>query len=237
MLRIFSANEPEEWTTLLPDIEFAYNSRIHSAIKISPFFALMGYNPTAVPLAYPTTNFPGIEERLGNLQMARKEADAAMELARSHMAERITRKFHPFKLGQKVWLEGKHLNTGYPHKKFAPKREGPFVIKEILSRLTYRLDLPKRWEIHDVFHASVLSPYKETDEHGPNYSRPPPDVIEDHEEQEVEAIINHKKVRGKYQFYVTWLGFPSNENEWLPEEDLVNAPEVLKTYKERHGLD
>ena len=28
-----------------------------------------------------------------------------------------------------------------------------------------------------MFHASLLSPYVETDAHGPNYSRPPPDLI------------------------------------------------------------
>jgi transposase InsO family protein len=58
MLRIFVTNNPEEWVLILPDIEFAYNNRIHTATKLFPFYALMGYNPTAVPHAYPRTNLP-----------------------------------------------------------------------------------------------------------------------------------------------------------------------------------
>ena len=48
------------------------------------------------------------------------------------------------------------------------------------------------WTIHDVFHVSLLTPYRETIEHGTNYTRPPPDLIEDAEEYEVEAILNHR---------------------------------------------
>jgi hypothetical protein len=47
------------------------------------------------------------------------------------------------------------------------------------------------WNIHDVFHASLLSPYHESTEHGPNYSRPPPDLLKGEEEYEVKCIINH----------------------------------------------
>ena len=48
------------------------------------------------------------------------------------------------------------------------------------------------WTIHDAFHASLLTPYRETIEHGTNYTRPPPDLIEDAKEYEVEAIVNHR---------------------------------------------
>jgi hypothetical protein len=47
---------------------------------------------------------------------------------------------------------------------------------------------PPQWNIHPVFHASLLMPYVETMEHGENYSRPPPDMIEGKEQYEVKAI-------------------------------------------------
>ena len=34
-------------------------------------------------------------------------------------------------------------------------------------------------------------PYKETDLHGNNETRPPPDLVEGNEEYEVEAILSH----------------------------------------------
>ena len=51
----------------------------------------------------------------------------------------------------------------------APKREGPFEITDVLGPLTYRLHLPERWKIHNVFHASLLRRYKENEVYGTNY--------------------------------------------------------------------
>ena len=86
--------------------------------------------------------------------------------------------------------------------------------------------------IHPIFHASELSSYRETEIHGPNYPEPPPDIIGGEEEYEIEAILAHKgNVKGRRRFLVSWKGYPSSENSWLPEKELKNAQEVLKTYK------
>ena len=96
-----------------------------------------------------------------------------------------------YKIGDQVWLEATHLKLRHQKTKLAPKRYGPFkVIKEI-SPIAYKIRLPMSWGIHDVFHASLLSPYWETAAHGPNFSRPPPDLIDGEEEYEVERIVNH----------------------------------------------
>ena len=55
----------------------------------------------------------------------------------------------------------------------------------------YQLTLPTTWQIHPMFHASLLSPYVGTDAHGPNYSRPLPDLIGGEEFYEVEQIQDH----------------------------------------------
>jgi hypothetical protein len=67
----------------------------------------------------------------------------------------------------------------------------PTKIKKVLGPVTYLLDLPKQWKIHSVFHACLLSPFKETEFHGPNNTRPPPNLIEGIEEYKVEAILAH----------------------------------------------
>jgi hypothetical protein len=74
----------------------------------------------------------------------------------------------------------------------APRRHGPFVIEEVRSPVVYHLRLPPQWNIHPVFHASLLMPYIETMEHGKNYLRPPPDMIEGEEQYKVEAIRSHQ---------------------------------------------
>jgi len=49
-------------------------------------------------------------------------------------------------------------------------------------------NFPHHGKFHPVFHASLLSPYSETPSHGPNFSRPPPDLIDGETEYEVELI-------------------------------------------------
>ena len=42
-----------------------------------------------------------------------------------------------------------------------------------------------------MFHVLLLTPYVETKEHRENYSRPPPDLIDDREQYEVKTIRSH----------------------------------------------
>lgn len=235
-LRAFCTNHPETWADYLPDIEFMHNQRSAQGRNASPFYLMMGYNPKAIPSVHPTTMVPAVEERLGNLEKVRLEAMAAHELARQRMAERVTRGFTPFKKGQKVWLEAKNLRFLKDHKKLTMKRQGPFEIMEVLGTLTYKLRLPAQWRIHPVFHASLLTPYHENDTHGPNYTLPPPDLIEGEEEFEVEAIVGHKKNRGRLTYLVKWKGYPISENSWEPGSHLTNAQEMLTAYKRIHHL-
>jgi hypothetical protein len=51
---------------------------------------MMGYEPQAIPMAFPKTNVPSVKQRILNLQKAREEAIAAHNLARQKMAERTT---------------------------------------------------------------------------------------------------------------------------------------------------
>src|SRR6266849_2951630 len=113
------------------------------------------------------TMVESVEMRLENLQKMRKGALATHELARQVMRERITQGFEGFKKGDLVWLEGKNLKIGYPTRKLAPRREGPFMIKEVISKLSNRLTLLTLWKIHNTFHMMYLIPYKEMDEYGP----------------------------------------------------------------------
>ena len=152
------------------------------------------------------------------------------------MLQRITNKFKPFQTGDKVWLESKNLKLWYKSWKLAPKQEGPFKIQKVLGPLTYWLELPKQWKIHPVFHTTLLSPYKENDTYGNNFTHPPPDLIDGQEEYEVEAILSHKQLGRGYSYLIKWKGYPSSDNSWEPEQNIVNAPELLPLYKRQHQL-
>ena len=74
-----------------------------------------------------------------------------------------------FEEGEQVWLEGRNLKTHHPTTKLAPRRYGPFLIERKLSPVTYRLTLPASMKIHPVFHVDLLTRYRETEAHSPNY--------------------------------------------------------------------
>ena len=73
--------------------------------------------------------------------------------------------------------------------------------------------------VHDVFHLDLLSPYRETAQYGLAFTPPPPDLIDRHEEQEIEAILNmHTKQGGKatqYSVATAWLGLAWLGLAWL----------------------
>jgi len=146
---------------------------------------MFGYAPQAIPTAFENTHFPNAEERLTLLTRIRNEALAAHELAKRRMTTRIKSTYKPFQKDQLVWLEAKNLRLGY-NKKISTKREGPFKIIEVMGPVTYRLQLPPAWKIHDVFHASLLTPHTETDIHGPSFPKPLAELIEDEPEWEVD---------------------------------------------------
>jgi hypothetical protein len=82
-----------------------------------------GKAPVVILTTFENTKFPSVAKKIKNLVTSREKALAAHELARSRMAERIKLNFVPFKKGQMVWRDSRHLKRNY-HKKMAPKQEG-----------------------------------------------------------------------------------------------------------------
>src|SRR5712675_2158997 len=126
----------------------------------------------------------------------------------------------------------------YQSNKLVPRRQGPFRIRRIISPVAFQLELPTSWRIHDVFHASLLTSFKESPAHGPNYSRPPPDLVGEDPEYEVKAIINHRFFgqRRRLQYLIKWKGYPHSDNTWEPVENL-HTEVLVKAYHRKHPLE
>ena len=147
--------------------EFAHNSATHSVIQKTPFSLMMGYKPhTYPPLG--KTSLPNLETQLSDLSTAQDDTQAAYKVAQLKMKEQISSKFTPWKVGDKVWLKTTNLRMNGP-KKLQMKQTGPFKVEEVISRMAFHLCIPSQWKIHPIFHASLLTTYKEMAEHGPNF--------------------------------------------------------------------
>src|SRR5258708_11363669 len=168
--------------------------------------------------------------------MAQSRAQAIEAINRADRDETIPPS--QFKVDDRVWLDAKNLRLPYQTTKLAPKRHGPFRITKEVSPVAYQLSLPASWAIHDVFHASLLSPYQENTVHGPNFSKPPPDLVQGAEEYEVEHLVNHRR-HGRsrtLQFFVKWKGSPESDNTWEPIQN-IHAPDLLMKYYQRYPLE
>ena len=102
---------------------------------------------------------------------------------------------HTFHKDDLVLLEATNLQTTHPKAKLAPRRYGPFKVLWA-SPTNCKLELPPQMRIHPVFHNSLLKPYKETTAHGPNFARPPPEIVGGEEgHYEIERILTSRPTR------------------------------------------
>ena len=120
-------------------------------------------------------------------------------------------------------------------KKLAPLWVGPYKVLELVNSNEYRLALPTSLHLlHPVFNISVLKPYC-------RIIIPPPNPIQINGdlEYEVAEILAHRHAgRCKHlEFLVSFLGYDSSHNEWLPESHLHNMLELLAVYKALPGLE
>ena len=82
---------------------------------------------------------------------------------------------------------------------------------------------------------SHASPYRnrETITHGVNYQCPPPDLVDNAKEYEVEKILDSRLFgrRQRLQYLVKWKGYPDSDNMWVDKDD-VFADDKVRSFKE-----
>src|SRR5712671_2435736 len=233
-LRLLAVGQQDDWSQWLSIATAVHNDQTNDTLGMSPNEALLGYRPRLFPAQpIPTTN-ESAEKWINTLHQKHAQATAAINRA----AKTSSTPKDMFKLNDQVWLESKHLALPHQSKKLAPKRVGPFRITKVISPVVFQLDLPPSWRIHDVFHASLLTSYRETTAYGPNFIKPPPDLIDGEEEYEVEAVLNHRMFgrRRQVQYLIKWKGYPHSDNTWEPSEN-VHADDLIKAYHKWRPLE
>jgi len=223
-LRAFVGQEQDDWVRLLPMAEFAYNNSVTTGNGISPFYANYGFHPRML-------NPPEESEEPVNpastvyahwMKAIQDEARKGLEAAQDQMRQYTdpARKEPPaYQVRDLVMLNGRNIKTRQPSRKLDHKNHGPFQIEKIISPFAVRLTLPKKWKIHNVFHVSLLMPYR-TSEH-----RSPPDPtkvlreaddIEQLEEYDVGEVMSARKQGRRILYLVRWLDFPERK-DWTEE--------------------
>ena len=227
----FWVNErQDDWAQCLPIAKFVHNNWPSETTHDLPFYILMGYHPCA-DWTNKQSPIPQVVTCVEQFQEARSKAQELMKkVQQSWVKNHDTPRY---KVGDQVWLEGRHLRTNQPMAKLAPRCHGPFPIVQVMSPVNYRLQLPMQWSIHDVFHTDLLTPYRETPTHGANYQHLPPDLIDGVEEFEVEKVLDLcRHGRGcKLQYLIKWKGYPDSDNQWVNRDDVKESLDAIWDFK------
>jgi hypothetical protein len=228
-IRFITDQKQKNWAPYLPIAQFAHNNWPSDTTRKSPFFLLMGFNLRA-DWIHATSPIPRVNLHLEQLKEAQVQAHDAMIKAQQSWVKH--RDIPKYKEGDQVWLEGKNLRINQPTAKLAPRRHGLFKIAQVMSAVNYRLELPTQWSIHPVFHIDLLTPYRETIMHGPNFTRPTPELIDGEEEYSIERILDSRRHsrRQRLQYLVKWEGYPDADNMWIDKDD-VFADDKVREFK------
>ena len=233
-LRCYCDMEQSNWAALLPMAEYAHNNSIQKSTGTSPFQIVYGRCPE-IRFEDETTGegrVPAAKDRI----MKIKELQAILaENYRTAVAEQqkyynAKHKARTFTIGEMVLLSTKNLKQKRPNRKLSHKFIGPFKVLETVGPQAYRLALPTSYRIHPVFPVTLLEPY-----YGNMQGRQdlmlPPELINDQEEYEVEEVLKVQRRKGVVSYWVKWLGWDNEYNQWVDKEDMGNASGKIEDFE------
>jgi hypothetical protein len=239
MARHYVNHQQNDWDDSLPFLEHAYNRSINATTGETPFMLAFGQNPSELKdfVAKPVpTVVESVSDFTGRLNELVDRAVKAITTANQN-AERFEnrhRRDYQFGVGDSVLLSTRHFTPpAYRgrHRKLASKFAGPYEVAQVISPVAYRLRLPAGTRAHDVFHSSMLKPYRS----GRGTPVPEPVIIDGEPEYVVERIISCRKKRNKVEYLVKWMDCPLSESTWEPEGNMTNCSELVRKFHEESG--
>ena len=157
---------------------------------------------------------------------------ARIRMARWHNQHR---KEQPsFKVNDLVMLNNRYIPTKHPSRKLGHKKIGPLKIIEAVGNRAYRLELSAKSAIHNVFHVSLLEPYRVNSNLTPPTSTPQhpiPEIIAGEENWVVRGIVesrrNNRKRGQPVEYLVLWGGYPDEDTIWESWEHIQGTAEEV----------
>lgn len=238
-LRIHCEYQQKDWSSLLGLASFAYNNTVHTATRMTPFYANYGYHPRWAEETESTVPDRRVASRINEVHAECARNIVAANESYAKFYDKYRESPPKYEVGDKVLLSMKDVTTKRPMKKLDWKYTGPYTITEKVSSHAFRLELPASAKIHDVFHISRLEPWR-TNNIGDN-SPPEPIEVEGHKEYEVESIVGERwtgRGRGRHKEYlVKWTGYEGTgeETSWTHEKELEDT-EALDDWEAERRL-
>ena len=142
------------------------------------------------------------------------------------------------KVGQWVYVDSSNIIRN-ADKRLCVRWLGPFPIEQVINARTYKLELPDKYRIKNVFNVARLMACH--DSSLPQLSIETDDKGIEHIVYEIDKIVSHV-LKGRRNKTVTGVlvhfkGYTDQYNLWQPVDDIASsAPILLKDYIIRHNL-
>ena len=88
--------------------------------------------------------------------------------------------------------------------------------------------------IHPVFHVNLLEPYQVDTIPGRQLQPVPPIIVDEHQEYEVEDIVDSRIRRNQIQYLVHWKGYNLMDRTWEPFKNVMHCQDLLKKFHAKH---
>jgi len=159
-LHMFIDYQQEQWPEWLGTAEFAYNNKVHTGTKVSPFKANQEQDPWMEFELRKKGKYEGAEKFAERMRKVQEEAKAVLQKAQEDMkqyADRERGEVEEYRIGNLVLLSTKDLKyqmAGRRTEKFTECFVGPYKVKAIISSNAIELELPSMIKIHLVVNVS-----------------------------------------------------------------------------------
>ena len=161
-LRMFIDHRQEQWPDWLGTAEFAYNNKIHSSTKTSPFKANYRQDPRMGFEIRKKGKYERAEKFVAKMKKIQKKAKVVLRKAQEEMkkyADKKRTEVNEYKIGDLVMLSTKDLKYQMVRRrteKLTERYIGPYKIKGIVLLNTVELELPSIVKIHLVVNISRI---------------------------------------------------------------------------------
>jgi len=194
-LRMFIDHKQEQWPEWLGIAEFAYNNKVHSSTRMSPFKANYEQDPRMGFETRKKGKYAGTENFIEKMKEIQEKAKAVLGKVQADIKKYTNKKrsdAEKYKVGDLVMLSTKDLKyqmVGRRTEKLTERFVGPYKIKEIVLSNVVKLELPSIVKIHLVVNVSRIRRYMGQVK-GQKKEQLAPVIIKGEEEWEVKRILN-----------------------------------------------
>ena len=235
-MRMYVNYRQNNWAEWLATAEFAFNNKVHTATKMSPFQVNYRREPRMGFDIRKKGKNKKAEEFVKEMKERHEEARAALVKVQEEMkrqADRSRKEAEEYRVGDKVLISTKDFSMELRKratKKLTEKFIRPYVVKRIVSANAVELELLVLLRIHPVVNVRRIVKYREQVE-GQKKILPPPVKVAGKKEYEVEEILDRQERRGKTKYLVKWKGYTAEENTWEELENLKNAMKKVEEFE------